>query len=170
MAVDWMFVNMYRPRGWAALAEGLAAGIQGNGAPLMNAVLNTIELNTTKKAQTAMAIEAVTCVDGPELWNVDPHKVVEAVVEENVLTYEKVSPHFAAVEVGLPLDKSLTPKLTLSRLSRFPCAFTGNQGSPSALLALSILPHSQTTFWLLETQLTCVIQLRSDAQGLTTSP
>lgn len=92
---------MYRPRGWPTLAEQLAAGIRGNGAPIIDAVLNTVELNTTKKAKTAMAIEAVTCVDGPELWNVDPHEAVEAVIEENVQTYEKVSTHFAAVEVSL---------------------------------------------------------------------
>lgn len=96
-----MFTNMYRPRGWPALAEQLAAGIRGNGAPILDSVLNTIELNTTKKAKTAMAIEAVTCVDGPELWGVDPHEAVEAVIEENVLTYEKVSTHFAAIEVSM---------------------------------------------------------------------
>ncbi|CAE6447158.1 unnamed protein product, partial [Rhizoctonia solani] len=100
MVRNIMFTNMYRPRGWPTLAEQIAAGIRGDGAPIMNAMLNTIELNTTKKAQTAMAIEAVTCVDGPELYGVEPHKVVEAIIEENVLTYEQVSTHFAGVEVS----------------------------------------------------------------------
>lgn len=106
MVLDLMFENMYRPRGWGGLAEQLAAGIQGNGAPIMNAVLNAIEPNITKKAQTAMAIEAVTCVDGPELSDIDPHKAIEAIVEENVITYEQASKHFTAMEVS-PTWKAL---------------------------------------------------------------
>lgn len=96
-----MFTNMYRPRGWSSLAERIAAAMRGNGAPITDLVLNTIELNTTKKAQTALAIEAVTCVDGPPLADVDPRKAIEAVVEENVLTYESVSTHFAGIEVSM---------------------------------------------------------------------
>jgi hypothetical protein len=96
-----MFVNMYRPRGWSRLAEQIAAAMHGNGAPIADAVMNTIELNTMVKAQTALANEAVTCVDGPDLRDVDPHKAVEDVVEETVLTYEQVSTHFAAVEVNI---------------------------------------------------------------------
>lgn len=95
-----MFTNMYRPRGWARLAEQIAAAIRGNGAPIADAMINTIELNTTRKAQTAVAIEAVTCVDGPPLADVDPMKAIEATIEENVLTYERVSTHFAGVEVS----------------------------------------------------------------------
>ncbi|KAF8677373.1 alpha/beta hydrolase fold [Rhizoctonia solani] len=101
MVRNLLFINMYRPRGWPALAEQIAAGINGDGAPITNAVLNTIERNSTKKAQTAMAIEAVTCVDGPELYDVDPHKAVEAIIEENVQTYGQVSTHFAGVEVSM---------------------------------------------------------------------
>jgi hypothetical protein len=97
-----MFVNMYRPRGWSKLAEQIAAAMHGNGAPIADAVINTIELNTTVKAQTALAIEAVTCVDGPDLRGVDPRKAVEDVIKENVLTYEKVSTHFAGIEVSVP--------------------------------------------------------------------
>ena len=91
---------MYRPRVWATLAEQIAAGIRGNGAPIVDTMLNTIELNATRKAQTAMAIEAVTCVDGPPLTDIDPHKAIEATVAENVLTYERVSTHFTGVEVS----------------------------------------------------------------------
>ncbi|KAF8757709.1 TAP-like protein [Rhizoctonia solani] len=101
MVRNLLFINMYRPRSWPALAEQIAAGINGDGAPITNAVLNTIERNSTKKAQTAMAIEAVTCVDGPELYDVDPHKAVEAIIEENVQTYGQVSTHFAGVEVSM---------------------------------------------------------------------
>ncbi|KAF8605942.1 alpha/beta-hydrolase [Ceratobasidium sp. AG-I] len=101
MVRNLMFTNMYRPRGWATLAEQIAAGIRGNGAPIADAMLNTIELDTTKKAQTAMAIEAVTCVDGPPLADVDPLKAIEATVHENVLTYERVSTHFTGVEVSM---------------------------------------------------------------------
>ncbi|CAE6402052.1 unnamed protein product [Rhizoctonia solani] len=101
MVRNLMFMNMYRPRGWPTLAEQIAAGLKGDGAPIMNAVLNSIERNSTKKAQTAMAIEAVTCVDGPELYNIDSHKAIEDIIEENVLTYEQVSTHFAAVEISM---------------------------------------------------------------------
>ncbi|CAE7232071.1 unnamed protein product [Rhizoctonia solani] len=101
MVRNLIFVHMYRPRGWPTLAEQLAAGIRGDGAPIINAMLNTIELNTTKKAETAMAVEAVICVDGPELYGAEPQETVEAMVEENVLTYERVSTHFAALEMAL---------------------------------------------------------------------
>ncbi|KAG8734352.1 hypothetical protein FRC12_018549, partial [Ceratobasidium sp. 428] len=101
MVRGWIFANMYRPRGWATLAEQLSAAIRGNGAPIADVVMNTVELNTTVKAQTALAIEAVTCVDGPDLRDVDPHKAVEAIVEENVATYEKVSTYFAGIEVSM---------------------------------------------------------------------
>ncbi|ELU43520.1 TAP-like domain-containing protein [Rhizoctonia solani AG-1 IA] len=120
---DLLFINMYRPRGWPALAEQIAAGINGDGAPITNAVLNTIERNSTKKAQTAMAIEAVTCVDGPELYDVDPHKAVEAIIEENVQTYGQVSTHFAGVEVSIiypchPVAEPITPVVNARTVNR----------------------------------------------------
>ncbi|KAG9074210.1 hypothetical protein FRC06_010842, partial [Ceratobasidium sp. 370] len=98
MVRNLMFTNMYRPRGWTTLAEQISAAMHGNGAPIANAVLNTVQLNTTVKAQTALAIEAVTCVDGPDLRDVDPRKAIEVIVEENVVTYEKVSTHFTGIE------------------------------------------------------------------------
>ncbi|QRV74200.1 Abhydrolase domain-containing protein [Ceratobasidium sp. AG-Ba] len=101
MVRNLIFVNMYRPRGWGLLAEQISAALQGNGAPITNAVLNTIELDTTVKAKTALAIEAVTCVDGPDLRDVDPRKAVEAIITENVATYEQVSTHFAAIEASM---------------------------------------------------------------------
>ncbi|KAG8748339.1 hypothetical protein FRC10_005886 [Ceratobasidium sp. 414] len=101
MVRNLIFTNMYRPRGWTTLAEQISAAMHGNGAPVANAVLNTVELNTTVRAATALAIEAVTCVDGPDLRDVDPRKAVEATIEENVATYEKVSTHFAGIEVSM---------------------------------------------------------------------
>ncbi|KAG8681694.1 hypothetical protein FRC08_015479, partial [Ceratobasidium sp. 394] len=101
MVRNLMFTNLYRPRGWATLAERIAAAMHGNGAPILDAVLNTIQLNTTVKAQTALAIEAVTCVDGPDLRDLDSRKMVDIIVEENVATYEKVSTHFTGVEVSM---------------------------------------------------------------------
>ncbi|CAE7232063.1 unnamed protein product [Rhizoctonia solani] len=99
MVRNLIFVHMYSPRGWPTLAEQISAGIKGDGAPIMNAMLNTIELNTTRKAETSLAIEAVICVDGPEVYGVEPQKAVESIIEEKVLAYEQASTHFTAIEV-----------------------------------------------------------------------
>lgn len=95
---------MYRPRTWTALAENLAAGIRGDGAPILNSMLSPVELNATKKAVAVNAADAIFCTDGPEfggLGDVDPREAVEAIVEENVIAYEKISPEFASIEVRI---------------------------------------------------------------------
>ncbi|KAF8605941.1 alpha/beta-hydrolase [Ceratobasidium sp. AG-I] len=99
-----LFSGMYRPRAWAALAEKLAAGIRGDGAPILDSMLSPIELDATKKATPANAGEAVFCTDGPEfggLGDVDPRKAIEAIVEQNVIAYERISPEFASIEVNM---------------------------------------------------------------------
>lgn len=139
-----MLANMYRPRGWHTLAEQIAAGIRGNGAPIADAVLATVELNTTKKAQTAFAVEAVRCVDGPSLANVDPLKIIDAMIEENVLTYERVSTHFAGSKVKS--QKTDARRLFNYTSSRCRCATIGNQGGQNVLLDRSTIPRLPTKF------------------------
>lgn len=97
-------MGMYRPRTWTTLAEHLAAGMEGNGAPILDGILSAIELDPSNKATTVKSGEAVFCTDGPEfggLGDVDPRKAVEAIVEQNVLAYERISPQFASLEVSI---------------------------------------------------------------------
>lgn len=94
---------MYHPRTWTTLAERLAAGIGGDGAPILNSMWTPVELDSTKKATPSKAGEAVLCIDGPEyggLGNVARRKAVEAMIEEDVLVYEKIVHEFAGLEVG----------------------------------------------------------------------
>ncbi|GJJ11156.1 hypothetical protein Clacol_005387 [Clathrus columnatus] len=97
-----IFTAMYAPRNWPALAEKLSQAIKGNGTALMNDILTKIELNTSIKPQTAQAITAVTCVDTPPYpETVDKSVYIDQYIEEVVLTYEKTSKKFAALDLDL---------------------------------------------------------------------
>lgn len=96
-------MGMLRPRGWATLAEQIAAGMRGNGAPIADEVINGVELDPTKRATTAIANKAILYVDGLEfggLKGLGPLEAVNAVIKEIVLSYETVSSHFSSLEVS----------------------------------------------------------------------
>ncbi|KAF8605939.1 hypothetical protein BDV93DRAFT_604946 [Ceratobasidium sp. AG-I] len=104
MVRNIILVHMYRPRTWATLAELLAAAMRRNGAPIADVLINTVEVDVTKKAKTAMANEAILCIDGPELGGLgglDPLEAVEAIVQQNVLGYEKIANYFSSHEIAM---------------------------------------------------------------------
>jgi pimeloyl-ACP methyl ester carboxylesterase len=94
-----LFVNMYRPRGWPRFANLLSDALSGNATALYEAVTDTVELDTSIKPQTAFAIDAVTCVDGPDLAKVK-NKAVDEVVQEIVKAWDQTSKIFGNVESG----------------------------------------------------------------------
>ncbi|KAG9119248.1 hypothetical protein FRC07_005802 [Ceratobasidium sp. 392] len=86
-----LLVSMYSPRTWAGLAKQPAAAMRGDGAPIADALIKTIELDTTVRAKTVVATAAVVCADGPDLRDVEPDQAIKDMVEAIVLTYETVS-------------------------------------------------------------------------------
>ncbi|KAG9120149.1 hypothetical protein FRC07_004466 [Ceratobasidium sp. 392] len=90
-----LLVSMYPPRTWAELAEQLTAAMRDDGAPIADALIKTIELDTTVRAKTVMATAAVVCADGPGLRDVELDQAIKEIVEAIVLTYETVSRRFS---------------------------------------------------------------------------
>lgn len=146
---------MYFPRTWATLAEQVAAAMRGSGEPILNAIVKTVESDVKKKAKTSMSTDAVMCADGPELGGlggIDLEKAIEAMVEENRFTYEKVSSLSGCVSVSVSKLVNRHSSLEANVIARFLCVITGNQGILSALLVLSTAPTLPTPSLLLETQ------------------
>lgn len=90
---------MYGPRRWAELATLLSAALDGDAKPLYKQIADIVELDTSIKPQTAFAIDAVTCVDTPNLKKVKD-KAVDEIVDEIALAWEGTSKMFATVEAG----------------------------------------------------------------------
>ncbi|KAG8750526.1 hypothetical protein FRC12_012842 [Ceratobasidium sp. 428] len=90
---------MYYPRKWPLLAEQLASAMRGDGRPILDVMLNKVELDTRKKPRNDWAGNAVRCLDGPDTSHLDPHQMIEDTIEENVLMYERTTRHFAARRV-----------------------------------------------------------------------
>ncbi|KDQ20372.1 hypothetical protein BOTBODRAFT_26373 [Botryobasidium botryosum FD-172 SS1] len=94
-----IFAAMYKPRGWPALASQLAAAVhKKDGKLILDAMQDDVEVGT-KPATTAVAINAVTCVDTPVPKNLDFDTAVEDIVDEIVQALE-VAPHFGAIETS----------------------------------------------------------------------
>ncbi|KAG9124405.1 hypothetical protein FRC07_011734 [Ceratobasidium sp. 392] len=97
-----IFTRLYRPRTWPDLAQQLAATIRGNGRPILDAMVNRIELDTRKKPRSIeMTANAVKCVDGPDITSADPRQVIEDAIQENVLMYENTTSRFAGFKVPM---------------------------------------------------------------------
>ncbi|KAG8693513.1 hypothetical protein FRC09_010457, partial [Ceratobasidium sp. 395] len=94
-----IFDSMYYPRKWPLLAEQLASAMRGDGRPILDVMLNKVELDTRKKPRNDWAGNAVRCLDGPDTSHLDPHQMIEDTIEENVLMYERTTRHFAARRV-----------------------------------------------------------------------
>lgn len=94
---------MYRPRNWPALAEALASLVAGDGAPLLNTINGKLNLSdATSLPSTEHALSAVTCVDGPELFEkFTPEEAVEEVVDWTVRTWQTSSTLFASSGVDM---------------------------------------------------------------------
>lgn len=92
------FSYLYRPREWSDLASKLAAALEGNGVPIVEYSLDKIELNSTVQARTSVAIDAVTCVDTPEVY--DKH-TLEDVIDEMAAAQTVASRHFGAQDLDM---------------------------------------------------------------------
>ncbi|TDL24013.1 alpha/beta-hydrolase [Rickenella mellea] len=96
-----IFTYLYRPRDWPELASVLSSAIKGDGAPILEKVIQKVEFNTTIPAKTAAAIHAVTCVDTPSFDGVDKDAAFEDLVDEIVIAWKDVSPHFGSIEIDM---------------------------------------------------------------------
>jgi hypothetical protein len=100
-----MFTHLYRPREWPTLASLLNAAVNSDGTPIVEYFLEPIELDSSKPARTASAIDAVTCVDTPAFKNVDAGEghqdAVEDLIAEMRIAQERTSRHFGALEIDL---------------------------------------------------------------------
>lgn len=93
-----MFTNLYAPRNWPYLASNLAAAIKGDGEPILNAVLDEIELDKKVPARTSSAINAVTCVDTPSFEGITKDDAFEDIVNEIIISEQETSRHFSAIQ------------------------------------------------------------------------
>lgn len=96
------FSYLYRPRDWPQLANNLAAALDGNGVPTVEYFLNKIELDTSIKAKTSLAISAVQCVDTPPFpAEVDTTKALEDIINAMATAQARSSRHFAALDIDM---------------------------------------------------------------------
>ena len=85
---------MYVPRSWPILASEINSAIEGDGAPILNVVQATVELNSTRSPETAYANPAVICSDTkPFPDDVDPEKIFEQSIDA-IVKVTQISKYF----------------------------------------------------------------------------
>ena len=105
MDLALIFTHLYRPRDWPTLASLLNSAVNSNATPIVEFFLEPVELDNSKPARTASAIDAVTCVDTPAFKGADAGKghqdVVEDLITEMRIAQEQTSKHFGALVIDL---------------------------------------------------------------------
>lgn len=83
---EWIFGQMYTPRGWSQSAAILAAALAGEVKPLYEASAEFIELDPNTPPETEMAHDAVMCTDIPKP-SMSKDAAIAAIIKEMESTW-----------------------------------------------------------------------------------